>query len=149
MADIAGTYAGANPLVFSAGIATKDIFASSSIPPGSIVINPDPPSISNVQPTPGTQLATRTTPITFRVTDSAPGLRLVVVTLQYVGDSVATVVHDGTKFLSVFAGGASSRAGISGGYDFLLLPLGGWRGPILNLQVYAVDTHGNLTGGLP
>lgn len=149
MADYGGSYAGPNPGVYAATASTKDVFASFAIPPGSRSSDPDPPVISNVLPTPGTMLASRTTPITFRVVDSAPGLRLVVVTLRYVGETETIVVHDGSVFLAAFADGASTRTGIAGGYDFSLSPRGGWHGAIASLRVYAVDGDGNLEGGLP
>lgn len=130
---------------YSTGVAAGDI----AIPPGALPANAVAPTITNLAPTPGTQLASRQTPITFDVADVDPGLRMVVITVRYVTIAGTHVVHDGTGFRYPFDSADSVRTGIGGGYHYSVLPRGGWPGDIESLFVYAVDRAGNLEGALP
>lgn len=112
-----------------------------------------PPTISNMTPTPGvfpgTRAQAKITPIEFDVTDIDPGLKIVVLTLKYAGTNSTLVVHNGTEFLYPFDSSESARTVITDGFHFKVLPRKGWTANIDDLQVYALDSHGNLEGGLP
>lgn len=118
-----------------------------TLPPGGADQNP--PTITSVSPTPGTELPSRDTPITFDVADASPGLRMVVVTIRYATIVGTFVVHDGTRFQYPFDSATSQRVATANGYTFTVLPRGDWPGDIAELFVYAVDRAGNLEGALP
>lgn len=117
-----------------------------------------PPVILNVTPTPpdgfGTdKLAARTIPIEFDVIDTAPGLRLVLVTVEIAPPGTVPVpvdtrvVHDGVAFLWPFDSPESERTAISDGFHYRVLPRGGWLlGARIELDVHAIDGAGNLEG---
>jgi hypothetical protein len=108
-----------------------------------------PPTITDISPTPSTQLASRQTPIVLTVQDAAPGLRLAVLTLRYTTIPGTFVVHDGTAFQYPFDSATAQRVATATGYTYTLLPRGGWAGDIAQLFVYAVDSAGNMEGSLP
>lgn len=97
---------------------------------------------------PGTREQARRTPIQLDVTDANPGLRLVVLTLQYADRPEILVVHDGDDFVAPFDSDTSARTMVIGGYRYVILPRGGWRTDLASLRVYAVDTAGNVENEL-
>lgn len=109
-----------------------------------IIPDAEAPTITNVAPTPGTELATRTTPVTFTVEDVDPGLRTVLITLRYANAPGTFVVHDGDVFRYPFDSSASVREATDDGYNFTVLPRGGWLGDIDELRVLAFDEAGNV-----
>lgn len=135
-------------------IATITIGETNIYPIGSFGgADSSPPVIANLSPTPGeisgSRYSAMRTPIEFDVYDTAPGLRIVVVTLEYAAvPGVKYVVHDGSNFNGDFASTTSVRTAIEGGYHYKVLPIRGWRGHF-NLWVYALDQDGNMEGSLP
>lgn len=103
------------------------------------------PTITNMTPANGTQLATRNTPISFDVTDVFPGLRQVAIWLKYVNNDDVYLVYDGTDFTARFSD-YSTVSTITNGKHFSILDRGGWQGDIEELWVSAVDQAGNLEG---
>ncbi len=106
------------------------------------------PTITDVSPAPGTELD-KDTPVTFTVEDVAPGLQYVLVTLRYVSRPGTFVVHDGAAFRYPFDSGASDRVATVDGYDFTVLPRGGWLDDIEELRVLAFDSAGNVMESTP
>lgn len=103
----------------------------------------DGPVISNVSPTPGTELASRQTPITFTIEDVGVGLSFVLVTVRYATRPGTFVVHDGGEFRYPFDSGTAEREATADGYNYTLLPRGGWPDNIEELRVLAFDLVGN------
>jgi hypothetical protein len=126
---------------------------ANSLPSGSDAPDTTPPVIQNMTPTPGvfpgTRAQAKNTPIEFDVTDIDPGLQIVVLTMKYAGINETLVVHNGSDFLYPFDSDESVRTAITDGFHFAVLPRDGWTANIDDLQVYAIDAHGNLEGGLP
>lgn len=106
------------------------------------------PTITDVSPTPGTPID-RDQPVTFTVEDVEPGLQYVLVTLRYTHRPGTMVVHDGTQFRYPFDGGACTRTPTANGYDFSVIPRGGWLDDIEELRVLAFDSAGNVMESTP
>lgn len=116
---------------------------NASIFPGATKSEFNPPSISNVSPADASELADRSTPVSFDVTDdTATGI--LVISLKYAGANETCIVHDGANFLSPFNSSTSARSAITGGYRYTILPDDGWLNSIDSLEVFATDTSGNV-----
>lgn len=116
-----------------------------------------PPVISAFSPAPGLidvdAVTSRYTPITFSVVDS-DGIGGIVVSVWFDGEpypSLAYTLIDGFQglFAAERAGVSSSSATQTGGsppteVDFSLLPVGGWRREIKQVEVVAWDRGGTL-----
>lgn len=107
------------------------------------------PTITNVSPASGTQLATQSTPIQFDVTDLAPGVQFVIVTAKFANRRDTQIVYDGSNFKWPFDATGSQVTAITNGLRFAVAPRGRWIGDIEELFVYAIDSAGNLEGSLP
>lgn len=103
--------------------------------------NADPPTITNMTPTPGAIVQADS--IEFDVQDIDPGLLKVGITLKYDSRTETIVVHDGTNFQPPFDGAGNTRTVISDGFHYEILPAGGWTGGF-TLNVTAIDGEGNL-----
>jgi len=98
-----------------------------------------PPTVSNVNPVPGTAIYINQ-PISFDVKDDT-GLRRVIITAKYQRAKIQEVVHDGYDFGFSYLGSSNVISSISGGFHYVMLRDGGWpEGPILT--TFAVDTSG-------
>lgn len=102
-----------------------------------------PPSISNMTPAPG-ELATNQTPIQFDVTDVTPGVTDVILYIKFANQRRPWVVWDG-GFWDPFDRG-STRAAITNGYRYTLVPNSIWPDSEFDLTVHASDGDGNLEG---
>lgn len=121
----------------------------------------DPPTITGISPSPSVApgqpggfslnaAVANETPVAFTVGDSAPGLRVVIVTCKLIdsaGRSAGTfVVHDGTTFLDPFRR-RSTRVVDGNDLEFSVLHDDGWVGAAsFTFGVHAVDQAGNLEG---
>jgi hypothetical protein len=105
------------------------------------------PVVSNVSPTPGEldsdPRIARITPVSFDVTDTDPGLGLIMITIAYAGQENRYVVHDGTDFIYPFDSATSERTAITDGYSFTVLPRMGWSGSP-TIYVHRIDAEGNI-----
>ncbi len=117
------------------------------LPSTGVTIDDTDPVVTIVSPTPGEIAGTvqeaRNTPIVVEVTDSAPGLGRVHITLKYTHNIYTLAVWDGDGFLAPFNTADSFTTAITGGIRFTILPTGGWAGDIEVLKVSASDLHGN------
>lgn len=126
----------------SASLVTKGMIGGSAV-------DGTAPTITNVSPPTGTEMPSRNTPVTFTVEDVSPGLQMVLVTLRYVQRPGTFVVHDGTVFRYPFDSGTSERVATVDGYDYTVLPRGGWLDDIDELRVLAFDDAGNVAESTP
>lgn len=106
------------------------------------------PIVTNVIPASGGDLAVdfataRLTPVQFDVVDDQTPV-FTEVSLKYLGSNDTLVVHDGVNFRGIFASTVSTRAAITGGWRFVVLPQGGWRSSIEELSAQAVSPAGRL-----
>jgi hypothetical protein len=118
------------------------------------------PTITSIVPTPGIQPGeaggfpadwreARETPITLHVGDAAPGLRFVGLWGQIIPgeDRPTFVIHDGNSFLWPFDSDVAARVVAGDGYDYTILPRGGWpKGSDPTFTVKAIDQAGNMEG---
>lgn len=108
------------------------------------VLDVSPPIIANVLPPDGTQLVTRSSPISFDVTDIDPGLQMVLVTVKYTLRRETQVVFDGSVFVAPYLTSGSQVSTIANGLHFEIVPENQWLGDIEEFFVYAIDKAGNL-----
>lgn len=125
------------PLIF---LATNISFQMLVVP---LTKNANPPEISNVSPAQGT--LGHLTPLTFRLADDAGEYSLEELWIGF-GQTPLTyeLVHDGTAFRGRYASG-SSRAPVTGGWDYVLQRVSGWpyRSRV-RLRASVVDASGNV-----
>lgn len=115
------------------------------------------PVVTAVSPTPGVNpgdpggfsavydFATRT-PVVLDVIDTAPGLRLVLLTARFNDTLETLVVHDGIVFRYPFDTTGSTRTAIPSGYRYTVLRRDGWPPGEVVFNIHAVDRAGNLEG---
>lgn len=123
-------------------------------PPVVVLVSP---ASSGVLPG-ATRAAARRAPVTLRVTDDHPGLRAVLVLVQYVSDphvylayDSEVAVNDGftAEFVSSVAAVVRTPAsGTAMQMDITLWPVGGWPGEVSSLRLVAYDRAGNLEASL-
>lgn len=97
------------------------------------------PLVGDYDPAPGTKLS-RAQPLRFSVTDDQGALFTVLVAVAF-STGVAELAHDGTRFLSPYAG--STRVPVAGGYRYTLVRSGGWPAAP-TVQTIPIDTAGNV-----
>lgn len=102
--------------------------------------DPDPPVVSNVTPSAGTELTPDST-VGFDLTDNVAILAAFVYVI-YPDLGEAEAVHDGATFLPRFVG-LSSRSTIASGFRYTLRRSGGWRSTNIDVRVRALDAAGN------
>lgn len=83
------------------------------------------------------------TPVVINVTDLAPGLELVTISVSGAGFSGTQVVYANGSFVSPFTAGTAET--ITNGLQFSFKPSTGWAAGELNVSVVAVDGNGNLS----
>jgi hypothetical protein len=112
------------------------------------------PTITNMTPSPSVAPGepggfpadfhtARTTPIEFDVTDTTPGLALIILWCKFSNRTDTLVVYDGVNLLWPFD--LSTIAPISDGYHFSILPRGGWPPDCtISFHVRSIDQAGNI-----
>jgi hypothetical protein len=111
---------------------------------------PDPgdvaePEITNISPTPGTNIRPQTV-FSFDVTDDlALALVLVAVSWRHpkTNELIVELAYDGTAFRGAYRGIANTKITIAGGFRFNVLRDGGWLASP-TLEWFPLDTSGNL-----
>lgn len=98
-----------------------------------------PPEVTNITPTPGTQLQ-KNDPVSFDITDDE-GLRRVFVAVRFQKLGVTEMVHDGSGFTDLYAGSPNQRISIPNGYRYNILRRNGWP-DAPTVTAYAEDTEG-------
>jgi hypothetical protein len=105
------------------------------------VADTTPPTISNMVPVAGTQI-TSSTPLGFDVTDPDSAIAKIFIAVSFPNGSVE-LAFDGASFRGPYAR-YSQRTTITNGFHFAVVRDGGWLGAP-NLEIYAVDIHGNVS----
>lgn len=102
--------------------------------------NVEPPVVSGVEPTPGTEIESLQV-LEFDVTDDGPIAAVFVSVLFPTG--AHEVVWDSEAFAARYAQG-SAVSDAAGGLHFAVRRAGGWRSERVTLRIQAVDSSGNL-----
>lgn len=97
------------------------------------------PTIGNFSPALGSSI-TRSTPLSFDVTDES-AFRRIVVAASFGTSNAAELIHDGSIFRDPYAGG-SSRVAIAGGFRYSISRIGGWP-DWPTFDIYPIDIKGN------
>lgn len=99
------------------------------------------PTITDVSPA---NLSTidRFDPITFRVGDDEE-IAAVYIWIKYASDRYRTLVCSGTEIQYPFAANSTLEQTSITQWDFSILPTGGWRDEIEELEIIAYDASGN------
>lgn len=109
--------------------------------------NPPPaaagPTIQNIVPASGTQLATVNTPVAFQVFDDSPSIEAVLIWVKYTNDHRRFIVYDGSAFVAPFDTYSTREVVSATTWNFSVRPLGGWPADIEDLRVVGVDGDGN------
>ena len=98
------------------------------------------PSVGNFTPASGSAIS-RTTPITFDVTDDSGQFRRIFVVASFAATGACEVIHDGDGFRGFYAA-SSSRVLVANGFRYTVARTGGWPSAPA-IQTFAMDASGN------
>lgn len=98
------------------------------------------PSVGNFTPVSGSAIS-RTTSITFDVTDDSGQFRRIFVVASFAATGACEVIHDGDGFRGFYAA-SSSRKLIAHGFRYTVARTGGWPAAPA-IQAFAMDASGN------
>lgn len=114
---------------------TTALYAYASIP-----VVPQPPIVSNIQPSEGPLNSNQI--LEFDVTDEDNSFKRIIFVVEFPELKIKEVAYDGLGFGPIYTNGFNSQVAITDGYHFTLFRDGGWPTGSVILTPFVLDTTG-------